>query len=136
VPGADLPWQRAAVHRAILTPLESHDELFIREVLEARNRESWQRWLDSWTDVYAELEDTIAVEGGMLALVRWRARSPADLEVDQRVAFHLEVRDHMVTRFVSYWERSRALEALGLPTPGSPPSSRYPCTPGARSSAG
>jgi hypothetical protein len=30
-------------------------------------------------------------------------------------AFHFEVRDHKVTRFVSYWERPLAFEALGLP---------------------
>jgi hypothetical protein len=35
-----------------------------------------------------ELERSIEVEGGMLALVRWRAHSPAGLEVDQPVAFH------------------------------------------------
>jgi hypothetical protein len=90
------------------------------EVLHGREgaRESWRRWPDSWTDVHAELAETIELDGGMLALVGWRARSPAGLEVDRPVAFHLEVRDHMVTRFVSDWERSRAFEALGLPTPG------------------
>jgi hypothetical protein len=101
-------------------------------------REFWRRWTESWTDIRAEVEEfvpmdgkTLAlvrwrawveefvpVDGGTLALVRWRARSPARLEVDQPVAFHFELRDHMVTRFVSYWECSQAFKALGLPTPG------------------
>jgi hypothetical protein len=46
VPGTALPWQRAAVHRAILTPMESQDELFIREVLEAWNRGDWDAVLE------------------------------------------------------------------------------------------
>jgi ketosteroid isomerase-like protein len=81
-------------------------------------REFWRRWTESWTDIRAEVEEFVPVDGGTLALVRWRASSPAGLEVDQPVAFHFEIRDHMVTRFVSYWERSQAFKALGLPTPG------------------
>jgi hypothetical protein len=75
-------------------------------------------WTDSWTDIRAELEEIIEVESGALALIRWRARSPAGLTVDQPIAFHFEIHDHVVTRFVSYWERSQAFEPVGLPAPG------------------
>jgi|SRR5215204_2535527 len=37
-------------------------------------REFWRLWTDSWTDINAELEEIIEIEGGMLALIRWRAR--------------------------------------------------------------
>lgn len=81
-------------------------------------REFWRLWTDSWTDINAELEEIIEIEDGMLALIRWRARSPAGLEVDQPVAFQFQIHDHVVTRFVSYWERSQAFEALGRPAHG------------------
>jgi ketosteroid isomerase-like protein len=144
---------RAAVHRVILTSMESLDEELIHEAIAAWNRgdggavlercdpnvewrgatelldqpevlyghegacDSWRRWMDSWTDVHAEREDTIGVEGGSWPWSLAR-HSLAGLDVDQLVAFHLEVRDPSVTRFVSSGERSPAFEALGLPAPG------------------
>jgi ketosteroid isomerase-like protein len=79
-------------------------------------REFWRRWTGSWTAIRADVEEVIEVEGGLLVLIRWRARSTtAGMDVDQRVAFHFELRNHVVTRFVSYWDRSQAFETLGLP---------------------
>ncbi len=77
-------------------------------------REFWRLWTDSWTNIRAEVEEVIPVAGGLLVLIRWRARSTAGVDVDQPVAFHFELRDHKVTRFVSYWERPLAFEALGI----------------------
>jgi hypothetical protein len=63
----------------------------------------------------AALDRLIEVEDGMLVLIRWRARSKAGIDLDQPVAFHFEMRVNLVTRFVSYWRRPLAFEALGLP---------------------
>jgi hypothetical protein len=105
--------------------MESLDEQLIREALAVWNLGDWDAVLErsiqtsrGGTDIRAELEEIIEVESGALALIRWRARSPAGLTVDQPVAFHFEIHDHVVTRFVSYWEGSQAFEALGLPAPG------------------
>jgi hypothetical protein len=60
-------------------------------------------------------------------------RGPAE----QAMAFRLTMRDGLVTHFVSYWNRADAFGAMGLKAlRRGPPDRRYPCTPGARSSAG
>ena len=81
-------------------------------------RAFWQMWASSWTDIRIEPEEFIPLDDGILALVRWRATSPAGIELDQPVAFHLTVRDGVAVRFVSYWDRRLAFEELGLPARG------------------
>jgi ketosteroid isomerase-like protein len=49
---------------------------------------------------------------------RGHATGHAGIEVDQRVAFRFLIRDERVIRFISYWERAAAFEALGLPARG------------------
>jgi hypothetical protein len=72
--------------------------------------------MDSWTDVHAEREDTIGVEGGSWPWSLAR-HSLAGLDVDQLVAFHPEVRDPSVTRFVSYWGALPGIRGTGPARP-------------------
>ena len=51
-------------------------------------------------------------------LARWRATGQGGIEVDQRVALRFLIKNERVTRFISYWERAQAFEALGLPARG------------------
>jgi ketosteroid isomerase-like protein len=78
-------------------------------------RRFWSLWTSSWTDICAEPEEFIPLEDGILVLVRWQARSTAGIELDQAVAFQFTIHDGQAVRFVSYWERDAAFEALGLP---------------------
>ena len=81
-------------------------------------REFWRLWTSSWTDIRAEPEEFIALDDGILVLVRWQARSLTGIELDQPVAFQFTIRDGVAVRFVSYWERSTAFETLGLAARG------------------
>jgi ketosteroid isomerase-like protein len=81
-------------------------------------RAFWTAWTSSWTNIRVDVEEFIPAGDELLALVRWRATSHAGIELDQPVAFRFLIRDGLLTRFISYWERSDALEALGLPARG------------------
>ena len=81
-------------------------------------RAFWQTWSSSWTNIRIEAEEFIPAGDELLVLVRWRATSQAGIEVDQPVAFRFLIQDERTTRFISYWERSEAFEALGLPARG------------------
>lgn len=72
----------------------------------------------SWSNIRVEPEEFIPAGEELLVLVRWRATSQAGIEVDQPVAFRFLIRDERTTRFISYWERAEAFEALGLPARG------------------
>jgi hypothetical protein len=111
--------QGAAIYPAILTSMPDRDEKLLRAALDAWNRGDW--------DAVVEHCDP-------------DKSTTAGLDVDQPVAFHFEIHDHLLTRFVSL---------LGAPpgVRGARPTRprlqrtyltarRYPCTPGARSSAG
>ena len=78
-------------------------------------RRFWSLWTSSWTDIRADPEEFIPLDDGMLVLVRWQARSAAGIELDQPVAFQFTIRDGQAVRFMSYWDRAAAFEALGLP---------------------
>ncbi len=81
-------------------------------------RAFWQAWTSSWTNIRIDLEEFIPAGDELLVLVRWRATSNAGIELDQPVAFRFQIRDERVTRFISYWDRADAFEALGLPARG------------------
>ena len=81
-------------------------------------RAFWEAWTSSWNNIRIEPEEFIDAGDELLVLVRWRATSQAGIEVDQPVAFRFLIRDQRVTRFISYWERAEAFEALGLPARG------------------
>ena len=81
-------------------------------------RAFWQAWSSSWTNIRMEPEEFIPAGDELLVLVRWRATSQAGIEVDQSVAFCFLIRDERVIRFVSYWQRDAAFDALGLPARG------------------
>lgn len=81
-------------------------------------RAFWRTWTASWTNIQVDAEEFIPAGDELLVLVRWRAISHTGIEVDQPVAFRFLIRDERVTRFISYWEREDAFEALGLPARG------------------
>ena len=81
-------------------------------------RAFWQTWASGWTNIRVDTEEFIPAGDELLVLVRWRATSHAGIELDQPVAFRFRIRDERVTRFISYWERADAFEALGLPAGG------------------
>ena len=81
-------------------------------------RAFWQAWTSSWTNIRVEPEEFIPAGDELLVLVRWRATSRAGIEVDQPVAFRFLIREERVIRFISYWERDAAFEALDLPARG------------------
>jgi ketosteroid isomerase-like protein len=66
----------------------------------------------------SEPEEFIPAGDELLVLVRWRATSQAGIEVDQPVAFRFLIHDERTTRFISYWDRAQAFDALGLPARG------------------
>jgi ketosteroid isomerase-like protein len=81
--------------------------------------EGWRDWLSAWGDFRIEVDEYRELdEERVLALVEASGRGKASgLELGQMRAqgaalFH--VRDGKVTRFVFWWDRERALEALGL----------------------
>ena len=81
--------------------------------------EGWGSFLDAWNDFRAEAEGFRELEGGrVLALVQFSGHGKASgLDVGQMQSrganlFHL--RDGKVTRLVTYMDRERALEAVGL----------------------
>ena len=81
--------------------------------------EGWRGFLDAWQDFRAEAKEFRELEGGrVLALVQFSGRGKASgLDVGQMKSmganlFHL--RDGEVTRLVTYMDRERALEAVGL----------------------
>jgi ketosteroid isomerase-like protein len=81
--------------------------------------EGWRGFLDAWGDFRAEAEEFRELEGGrVLALVQFSGRGRASgLDVGQMQSrganlFHL--RGGKVTRLVTYMDRERALEAVGL----------------------
>jgi len=51
-----------------------------------------------------------------LVLVHFRASGRSQIAVDQSVAFLFTMRDGLVVRFQSYWDRATALEAVDLRT--------------------
>lgn len=81
-------------------------------------RAFWEGWTSSWTNIRVDAENFIPVGDELLVLARWQATGHAGIEVDQRVAFRFLIRDERVIRFISYWERAAAFEALGLPARG------------------
>jgi ketosteroid isomerase-like protein len=81
-------------------------------------RAVWKTWSSSWNNIRIEPEEFIPAGDELLVLVRWRATSQAGIEVDQPVAFRFLIEDERTTRFISYWERAEAFEALGLPARG------------------
>jgi ketosteroid isomerase-like protein len=77
-------------------------------------RAFWTDWTGSWEDIRNEPEDYIELEDGVLVLVDFRASGRSQIVVDQPVAFHFTLRDGLVIRFQSYWDRDEAFEAVGL----------------------
>jgi ketosteroid isomerase-like protein len=74
-------------------------------------------WLRGWKDFCSEPEEYFVVdETRILVFVHNSGRGRASgLEIEQRsVANFFEIHDGKVTRFVLYWDRDRALDAVGL----------------------
>ena len=79
-------------------------------------RESFGEMLGAWDDFRAEAEEYRSVdEERVLVLTHFRGRGKTSgLEVSQKGAELIRVRNGKVTRFVHYYDRARALEAVDL----------------------
>jgi ketosteroid isomerase-like protein len=104
----DVEWRTAAPLLDLPPLSRGHDGV----------RAFWRTWTSSWTNIRADAEEFIPAGDELLVLVRWRASSHTGIEVDQPVAFRFLIRDELVIRFISYWERADAFEALGLAARG------------------
>jgi ketosteroid isomerase-like protein len=85
----------------------------------AEMAKGWREFLSAWEEWREEAEEFRELDGErVLVLVRMSGRGKASgLETGQMRAtaakvFH--VRDRKVTKFVTYWDRDRALADLGL----------------------
>jgi ketosteroid isomerase-like protein len=82
--------------------------------------QGWREFLGAWEDWHLEVEEDVREldDGRVLALFRFAARGKASgLEVGDlwtRGAALYTLRAGKVTRLVIYWDRERALEAVGL----------------------
>ena len=79
----------------------------------------WREFLSTWEEWREEAEDYRELDGErVLVLVRMSGRGKASgLEAGQmgaKAAKVFHVRGGKVTRFVTYWDRERALADLGL----------------------
>ena len=79
-------------------------------------RAFWEGWTASWEEIQNEPEEYIDLGDSVLVLVHFRASGRNQIAVDQSVAFLFTMRDGLVVRFQSYWDRATALEAVGLRT--------------------
>jgi ketosteroid isomerase-like protein len=81
--------------------------------------ETWRDFLSTWKDFRIQAEEYREIDGErVLVLVRNSGRGKTSgIELGQmrtQVAYVFHVRDGRVTRFVTYWDRERALADLGL----------------------
>jgi ketosteroid isomerase-like protein len=80
---------------------------------------AWSEFPGAWEDLRAEAEEYRELDGDrVLVLMHYRGRGKTSgLELGQmqtKNAALFHVRDGKVTRFVTYWDRDRALADLGL----------------------
>jgi ketosteroid isomerase-like protein len=74
-----------------------------------------EQWLDTWTEMRADLEELI--EGGdtVVASIHVTAQGKASgVEVDVRLYLHFKVRDEKIVYLFEHQDRATALEAVGL----------------------
>jgi ketosteroid isomerase-like protein len=96
-------------------------------------REFWRVWTDGWREIRAEKEEILERGTDVLIVVVWRASGEGGIDFEQRAAFMFTLRDRLMTHVVRYWDPR---DAWAWNHPPDPAHSRYPCPPGARSSAG
>ena len=77
-------------------------------------RRFWHAWVEMWESMKVDVEDLIDRGDDVIALVHFRARARAGLEVDQPVAFRFILREGKVYRFQAWWDRAEARRELGL----------------------
>ena len=81
--------------------------------------EGWSSWLNAWEECRGEAEEYRELDGDrVLVLGQLSGRGKTSgLEIGQlhsRGANVFHLRGGKVTRIVTYWDRERALEAVGL----------------------
>jgi ketosteroid isomerase-like protein len=80
---------------------------------------AWREFPRAWEDLRAEAEEYRELDGErVLVLIHHRGRgktSGLELgQMQQKIAALYHIREGKVTRFVTYWDRDRALADLGL----------------------
>jgi ketosteroid isomerase-like protein len=75
----------------------------------------FQEFLDSFDDYSFEIEEILDVGDSVVVVNRQRARGKGSgAEVDMRNTWVFDFRDGKIQRITPYWERAKALEAVGL----------------------
>jgi ketosteroid isomerase-like protein len=80
-------------------------------------RTYWRRWLQAWDDLQFDVEDVLDAGDDVVALItnqrQWGRHSGIETEFPP-YAIVFTIRDGKVTRWRSYPDQERALEAAGL----------------------
>jgi len=75
----------------------------------------FQQFLDSFEDYSFEIEEILDAGDSVVVCNRQRARGKGSgAEVDMRNAWVFAFRDGKIQRITPYWERAKALKAVGL----------------------
>jgi ketosteroid isomerase-like protein len=74
-----------------------------------------QQWLAAWQDYRIEPEEVIDCGDRLVVLLRHRGRGmESGVEIDQEFAQLVHLRRGLVMRIETFWDRARALQAVGL----------------------
>jgi ketosteroid isomerase-like protein len=101
----DVEWETNAPVLDLASKSRGHDAV----------RAFWDVWKEGWVNIHPEPEEFIRVGDELLVLARWRGTSRGGIEMDQPVALRLRIENGIMTRYISYWDRSQAFMELGLP---------------------
>jgi ketosteroid isomerase-like protein len=126
-------WQRARAGEEVFSGLEPgaifRSDVVVEEIAEYpdadryRGYEQLASWLRGWADIYTEsritpLEFIAAGDHVVVPTHQW-FRSNTGLEAEQDITHLWTVRDGRIAYVTGYRDKSKALEAAGLPPTGS-----------------
>jgi ketosteroid isomerase-like protein len=78
-------------------------------------RKGWARWAEAWTEQHSEITDVRELPDGRIFFCTHNRLLGRDgIQVEQDAWNLFTFRDGKVLRWESYWDRTNALEAVGL----------------------
>jgi len=72
------------------------------------------RWSEAWASQRSAIERAIELDDKVVVLTRETLLGRDGVQVEQSCGTVFELRDGKILRFASYWDQSKALEAVGL----------------------
>jgi ketosteroid isomerase-like protein len=79
-------------------------------------REGWARWSETWVEQKSEIQGFDELpDGRILVFSHERMRGRDDIEIEQDSWSLFTFKGDKILRWESYWSRSNALAAAGLP---------------------